>query len=179
MAGDSTTIARPYAEAAFDVARDQGGLDAWSKALNMLAAIVEDPQVSDQVGNPNVPRETLRDLIFAVAGDGLTTPVQNLVRLLAQNKRLSVIPDVARLFDQLKTAAEGLRHVRVQSAFAVSADEQTALAATLKKHFGSEVELSVEQDESLIGGIKIHAGDIVIDGSIRGKLEQLSNELQF
>jgi F-type H+-transporting ATPase subunit delta len=179
MAGDSTTIARPYAEAAFDVARDQGALDAWSEALNRLGAIVADPQISDQVGNPNVPKETLRDLIFAVAGDGLSTQVQNLVRVLAQNKRLSLAPDIARLFDQFKTTAEGLRHVQVQSAFAVSAVQQKALASVLKQHFGSEVELSVEKDQSLIGGIKIHAGDIVIDGSIRGKLEQLSNELQF
>ncbi|KAA6185951.1 F0F1 ATP synthase subunit delta [Thiohalocapsa marina] len=179
MAGDSTTIARPYAEAAFEVAKSTSALDAWSDALNTLAGIVDDPLISDQVGNPNVPRETLRDLIFAVAGDGLTVEMQNLVRLLADNKRLAVIPEVARLFDQLKTAAEGLRHVAITSAFAVSDDEQKSLANALRSHFGSEVELTVEQDSALIGGIKIHAGDIVIDGSIRGKLEQLSNELQF
>ena len=105
--------------------------------------------------------------------------MQGLVRLLAANKRLIVLPDIARLFDQMKTAAEGLRHIVVHSAFAVSSAEQTALAATLKAHFGSEVELSVEEDASLIGGIVIRADDVVIDGSVRGKLDQLSNELQF
>jgi F-type H+-transporting ATPase subunit delta len=179
MAGDSTTIARPYAEAAFEVAQEQKALDDWSAALGTLAAIVEDPQIADQVGNPNVSGETLRDLIFGVAGEGLTKEMQGLVRLLAANKRLIVLPDIARLFDQKKTAAEGLRHILVKSAFPVSSAEQTELASTLKAHFGSDVELSVEEDASLIGGIVIRADDVVIDGSVRGKLDQLSNELQF
>ncbi len=179
MAGDSTTIARPYAEAAFAVAQEKKALDDWSDALGTLAAIVEDPQIADQVGNPNVSGDTLRDIIFSVAGTGLSNEMQGLVRLLAANKRLIVLPDIARLFNQMKTAAEGLRHVEIHSAYAVSPAEQQALTATLKAHFGSEVELSVERDASLIGGIVIRAGDVVIDGSVRGKLDQLSNELQF
>ncbi|MGD8498472.1 MAG: F0F1 ATP synthase subunit delta [Chromatiales bacterium] len=179
MAGDSTTIARPYAEAAFEVAKTQQALDEWSGALDTLAAIVDDPQVAARVADPNIPRETLRDLIFAVSGEGLTAEMQNLVRLLAMNKRLAVLPDIARLFQQMKTAAEGLRHVEIRSAYAVSAPEQKALAAALKSRFGSDVELSVAKDASLIGGIEIRAGDIVIDGSVRGRLEQLTNELQF
>jgi F-type H+-transporting ATPase subunit delta len=179
MAGDSTTIARPYAEAAFEVAQEHKALDAWSDALGTLAMIVQDPRIASQVGNPNVPGDRLRDLLFGVVGEGLTNEMQGLVRLLAANKRLMVLPDIARLFDQMKTAAEGLRNVQVTSAFAVDETEQAALAATLKAHFGCEVELSVEQDSDLIGGVIIRAGDLVIDGSIRGKLDQLSNELQF
>jgi len=179
MAGDSTTIARPYAEAAFEVAQEKKALGDWADALGTLAAIVEDPQISEQVGNPNVSGETLRDLIFGVAGEGLSKEMQGLVRLLAANKRLVLLPDIARLFDQMKTVAEGLRRVEIRSAYDVSAAEQQALTTTLKAHFGSEVELSVEQDASLIGGIVIRAGDVVIDGSVRGKLDQLSNELQF
>jgi len=179
MAGDSTTIARPYAEAAFEVAQEHQALDAWSDALGTLATIVEDPQISSQVGNPNVPGDTLRDILFGIVGEGLTKEMQGLVRLLSTNKRLVVLPDIARLFDQMKIAAEGLRNVQITSAFAVEDAEQTALAATLKAHFGGDVDLSVEQDEDLIGGIIIRAGDVVIDGSVRGKLEQLANELQF
>jgi F-type H+-transporting ATPase subunit delta len=179
MAGDSTTIARPYAEAAFEVAREHQALDAWSDALGTLAAIVEDPQIASQVANPNVPSDTLRDLLFGVVGEGLSKEMQGLVRLLAANKRLIVLPDIARLFEQMKTAAEGLRNVQITSAFAVDEAEQTALAATLKAHFGCDVELSVAQDADLIGGVVIRAGDLVIDGSIRGKLQQLTNELQF
>ena len=179
MAGDSTTIARPYAEATFAVAQEHKALGDWSDALGTLAAIVEDPQIADQVGNPNVSGETLRDLIFGVVGEGLTKEMQGLIRLLAANKRLMVLPDIARLFNQMKTAAEGLRHVEIISPFEVSPAEQQELIAALKTHFGSEVELSVEQDANLIGGIVIRAGDVVIDGSVRGKLDQLANELQF
>lgn len=179
MAGDSTTIARPYAEAAFDLAQEQRALDAWSDALGSLAAIVEDPQIAAQIGNPNVPRATLRDLIFGIAGEGLGKEVQALVRLLADNKRLMVLPDISRLFEQMKRAAEGLRRVEIRSAYPVDAADQAALAAVLKSHFGADVELSVETDAALIGGIVIRAGDVLIDGSVRGKLDQLSNALHF
>jgi len=179
MAGDSTTIARPYAEAAFEVAQEHKALDPWSDALSTLAMIVEDPQIASQVGNPNLPGDTLRDLVFGIIGDGLTNEMQGLVRLLAANKRLIVLPDIARLFNQMKTAAEGLSKVQITSAFAVDEAEQAALAAKLNTYLGCEVELSIEQDAELIGGVIIRAGDVVIDGSIRGKLDQLSNELQF
>jgi F-type H+-transporting ATPase subunit delta len=179
MAGDTTTIARPYAEAAFEIAKAAGNTDVWAEQLALLAAIVEDSQVATQIGSPNATADQLRDLMFAVAGDGLAQPVQNLVRLLAQNKRLLVLPDIEKLFAQMKTAFDGLRHVEVTSAFAVDDADRDALAARLKAHFGADVELTVVEDPSLIGGIKVRAGDIVIDGSLRGKLERLSNDLQF
>jgi F-type H+-transporting ATPase subunit delta len=179
MAGDTTTIARPYAEAAFEVARSDGSLDAWADGLTLLGAIVEDPQLGEQIGNPKATAAQLRDLIFAVAGEGLSLHLQNLVRLLAVNRRLIVLPDIARLFAQMKTAHEGLRHVQVTSAFAVSDADRDALAERLKAYFGGDVELTVAEDPNLIGGIKVRAGDIVIDGSLRGRLERLSNDLQF
>jgi F-type H+-transporting ATPase subunit delta len=179
MAGDSTTIARPYAEAAFEVARASSALDTWSDALNRLAAIVADPQVASQIGNPNLSDKALLDLIFGVAGEGLSAEVQNLVRLLAENERLAVLPDLARLFDARKTAAQGVRHIQIRSAFALSDAEQDSLKGTLKGHFGADVELTVEQDPSLIGGLEVRADDVVIDGSVRGRLQQLANELQF
>ena len=179
MAGDTTTIARPYAEAAFEVARADGNLNDWADGLSLLGAIVEDPQLAAQIGNPGATPAQLRDLIFAVAGEGLSLHLQNLVRLLAENKRLIVLPDIARLFAQMKTAFDGLRHVEITSAYAVSDDDRTALAERLKAHFGGDVELTVAEDPNLIGGIKVRAGDIVIDGSVRGRLERLSNNLQF
>ncbi|MCF7982890.1 MAG: F0F1 ATP synthase subunit delta [Thiohalocapsa sp.] len=179
MAGDSTTIARPYAEAAFDVAKQRGALDAWSETLATLAAIVEDPQIAVQVGNLNVPTDAMRDLLFGIVGEGLSAELQNLVRLLAANRRLSVLPDISRLFDQMKTADQGLRHVHVQSAYAFSEADQAELVRALKARFGSNVELTVEQRPELLGGIRIRADDVVIDGTVRAKLEQLSNELQF
>jgi F-type H+-transporting ATPase subunit delta len=179
MAGDSTTIARPYAEAAFAVARSSNTLDSWSEALNRLAAIVADPQIAAQIGNPNLSDQTLLDLIFGVAGAGLSAEVQNLVRLLVDNERLTVLPDLARLFEAHKTAAQGVRHIQIRSAYALSAAEQDSLKTTLKSHFGADVELTVEKDPTLIGGLEVRADDVVIDGSVRGRLQQLANELQF
>lgn len=179
MAGDTTTIARPYAEAAFEVAKAEATLDAWADQLALLGAIVEDPQVAAQIGSPNASSEQLRDLIFGVAGEGLSEHVQNLVRLLAQNKRLIVLPDIARLFAQMKTLYDGLRQIQVTSAYPVGDAERDELATRLKAHFGGEVDLTIEEDPDLIGGVKVRAGDVVIDGSVRGKLERLSNDLQF
>jgi F-type H+-transporting ATPase subunit delta len=179
MSGETTTIARPYAEAAFAVARADGDMDTWADGLSLLGAIVEDPQVGEQLDNPGASPAQLVDLIFGVAGDGLTEHQQNLVRLLAANKRLVVLPDVARLFTQMKTIYDGLRHIEVTSAFPVSDAERKELTQRLKAHFGADVDLSVADDPDLIGGIKVRAGDIVIDGSVRGKLERLSNDLQF
>lgn len=179
MAGDSTTIARPYAEAAFAVAKAQQRVDRWSEALALLAAIVTDAQVAARINSPNVPRAQMRDLLFGIVGEGLPAEVQNLIRLLSENRRLSVLPEIARLFEEQRVAEQGLRRVQVQSAYPISAADQGALAATLRQHFGAEVELSVVDDPALIGGVIIRADDMVIDGSIRGRLQQLSNELQF
>ena len=179
MAGDSTTIARPYAEAAFDVAQAHSALDAWSEALSQLAAIIADPQVASQIGNPNLSESRLLDLIFGSVGEGLNAEVQNLVRLLAENERLSVLPDLARLFEARKTAAQGVRHIQIRSAYALSAAEQESLQSSLTRHFGADVELTVEDDPTLIGGLEVRADDVVIDASVRGRLRQLANELQF
>lgn len=132
-----------------------------------------------QLDNPNATSRQLVDLIFGVAGEGLSEHLQNLVRLLAANKRLVVLPDIARLFAQMKTIYDGLRHIEITSAYPVSDAERDELATRLKGHFGADVDLSVADDPNLIGGIKVRAGDIVIDGSVRGKLERLSNDLQF
>jgi F-type H+-transporting ATPase subunit delta len=179
MSGDTTTIARPYAEAAFEVAKADGATDAWAEGLELLGAIAEAPEVAEQITSPNATAEQLRDLIFAVAGEGLSAHLQNLVRLLAENGRLVVLPDVARLFGDMKTAHDGLRHIEVTSAFPMADAERDELAAKLKAHFGGEVDLTVAEDPSLIGGVKVRAGDIVIDGSLRGQLDRLSNDLQF
>jgi F-type H+-transporting ATPase subunit delta len=183
MAGDFTTIARPYAEAAFALARAQDALEPWSEALQVLGAIASDSQLSTVIGNPNVGRERLCELVLAVAaaqsGTELPAGPANLTRLLAENARLPVLPEIARLFEQRKTAEQGIRRVLVRSAFPLEETEQQNLIAALKAHFGAEVELSVEEDERLIGGVEIRADDLVIDHSIRGKLQQLSNELQF
>jgi F-type H+-transporting ATPase subunit delta len=178
MAGDLTTIARPYAEAVFDRAKETGQLDAWSQALGLLAAASIDPQVAPQVANPNVPRERIRDLLIDVCGEGLPAEAANLVRLLADNGRLAAIPEIAELFEALREADLGVRQVLVRSAYPLDEGERQAIAAAMARRLGAEVELTVEEDPGLIGGVEIRAGDLVIDDSVRGKLKQIAHALQ-
>ena len=179
MAGDITTIARPYAEAVFAHARESGQIDAWSDALSVLSSIAGAPEMAEQIGNPNVPRKRLSDAILAIAGGDLSDEAKNLTRLLAENNRLSTLPEIAELFEGLKIENQGLREVHVLSAFDLNEAQLKGLATALKKRLGAEVELTVETDPSLIGGVEIRAGDLVIDGSVRAKLRKLSTELQF
>lgn len=179
MAGDITTIARPYAEAVFESAKASGRLDPWSEALDRLSTIVTDAQMASLIANPNVPRERIRDIILDVCGDGLLPEAANLLRLLAQNARLAAVTEITRLFEARRVADQGVRHVLIRSAFAISEDEQQAVARALAKRLGGQVDVSVETDSSLIGGVEIRAGDLVIDDSVRGKLKQLAHALQF
>ena len=179
MAGDITTIARPYAEAVFERAKEAGQIDAWSEALTLLAAVASDAQIVAQVGNPTVPREAVRDLVLEVCGDALSAEAVNLLKLLAQNGRLEAIPEIARLFDERRIADQGVRHVLIRSAFEMDADQQAELAKALSKRLGGEVDLTIETDSELLGGLEIRAGDLVIDDSVRGKIKQLAHALQF
>jgi F-type H+-transporting ATPase subunit delta len=179
MPEDMTTVARPYAQAAFDRAVETEQLDAWSQGLALVAEISDNPEMARQIANPNVPRDRLSRIILEIAGDGLSTEMKNLVRLLAANNRLAAMSEIARLFDALRIERQRVRQVHVRSAYAVNAAQQKVLAEALKRRFGGAVELTVEKDPSLLGGVEIRAGDLVIDGSIRGKLQRLANELQI
>ena len=179
MAGELTTIARPYAEAAFAHAKESGRIDAWSDALTLLATVTSDPHMAAQIGNPTVPRERIRDLLLEICGDALAAGPANLVRLLADNARLAAIPEIARLFEERRVADQGVRHVLVRSAFEVEDAQRSALADALAKRLGAQVDLSFEIDTALLGGLEIRAGDFVIDHSVLGKIKQLAHALQF
>jgi F-type H+-transporting ATPase subunit delta len=179
MAGEITTIARPYAEAAFERAQETGHVDTWSQALALLSAVASDPQMAEQIANPNVPRERVCNMILQICGADLPDEAANLVRLLADNARLAVIPEIAELFEARRVAGQGVRHVVVRSAFPVDADQERELAQSLARRLGARIELTVEEDPELIGGVEIRAGDLVIDDSVRGKLKQLAHALQF
>jgi F-type H+-transporting ATPase subunit delta len=179
MAGEITTIARPYAEAVFERAKESGQLDAWSEALALLAGIASDPQMVDQISNPNVPRARVRDMILGIGGDALPPEVANLVSLLADNARLAAIPEIATLFEARREADQGVRKVTVRSAFPLDDAQRQEVADALVRRLGSQVELTVEQDPELIGGLEVRAGDLVIDDSVRGRLQQLAHALQF
>lgn len=179
MAGDITTIARPYAEAAFERAKETGQVTAWSESLQLLAAVTGDAQMLALISNPNVARETIRDIILDVCGEELLPEAANLLRLLAQNARLMAVPEIARLFEISRSKDDGVHAVLVRSAFEISDSQRDSLATALSKRFGGQVELTVETDDTLIGGLEIRAGDLVIDDSVRGKIQQLAHALQF
>ncbi|MGB7550484.1 MAG: F0F1 ATP synthase subunit delta, partial [Chromatiaceae bacterium] len=128
---------------------------------------------------PEIPRDLARDMLLDLGGDTLPTEVRNLVKLLAENQRLSVLPEIAKVFEALETRNKGIRQVHIRSAYALDAQLQKLLAKSLKAKLNAEVELTVEKDASLIGGIEIRADDLVIDGSVRGKLQRLASELQI
>ena len=126
-----------------------------------------------------MPRARVRDILLDIGGDQLPEEARNLVRLLAENHRLEVLPEIGRLFEVLKVRQQGIRQVHIRSAYAVNAAQQKTLADALKKTLGAEVELTVEKDPELIGGVEIRAGDLVIDGTVRGRLHKLATELQI
>lgn len=177
MAADAITIARPYAEAIFAHAEASKKLDQWSEMLSLLAAVVADPAVAPIIGNPLVDRQALTDLLLEICGKRITKEGGNLIRLLVQNGRLPLLPEMDSLFEALK--AERLRtlNVHVTSAFALEAEQEKTIADILKAKLGRDVTISSEEDPELIGGVHIRAGDLVIDGTVRGKLQQLANEL--
>lgn len=177
MAADATTIARPYAEALFERALESDQLDAWSETLDLLASTVRDPVLSELIGSPKLEKSQMTDLLLDIVGEGLSDEGQNLVRLLVANGRLSVLPDIARLFEARKSAHRGVLDVEVTSAFVLKPAETQHLADALRRKLGREVRITSEKDPNLIGGIRVRAGDMVIDGSVSGQLAKLANEL--
>jgi F-type H+-transporting ATPase subunit delta len=170
----SLTLARPYARAAFAIAQDGGKLAPWSDALDLAARIAADPQVAALLGHP---RLTTADAVTLLSADGGEPAFADFIALLAENRRLSLLPEIAGLYEELRADAEKVVRARVTSAAALPPGELDTLKAALRKRFGREVELETAIDESLIGGALIDAGDVVIDGSLRGKLQRLQTAL--
>lgn len=174
---ERTTLARPYAEAVFRLARERQNLAAWSEMLTLAAAVARDPQMSRLVDNPRVPRERFVEFFLDVCGKKLDQDGGNFIRLLTENHRLALLPEIATLFEALRADAETRVEAEVVSATAVGAEQLKTIAAALKQRLGRDVTLATRLDPSLIGGIVIRAGDLVIDGSVRGKLSALATHL--
>jgi F-type H+-transporting ATPase subunit delta len=168
------TLARPYARAAFSVAREAGALPAWSAALGFAARVAAEPQAAALLGNPKLTRA---DVVALLSPEGAQDAFHNLLGLLFDNRRLALLPEIAGLFDELRFEAERVVRAKVTSAAALADAELETIKAALRKRFGREVEVETAIDASLIGGALIDAGDIVIDGSIKGKLERLQSAL--
>lgn len=170
------SLARPYARAAFDLARESNALAEWSSKLQFAAAVARDAQVQTLIGNPAFGGEKLVGL-FLPQGENTGSAFANFVATLAANRRLPILADVADGFAALKRADEGVLKVTVRAAVALEAAQSDALKASLARRFGRQIELTSVIDESVIGGAIIDAGETVIDGSVRGRLERLAQTL--
>ena len=174
---DFTTAARPYAKAVYDIASLTGALDSWGDALANLATVVSDVQMSELLNNPEMGKQQKGDMLIQVLGDKLDEQQQNLVKLMAENGRLSIMPDVRDQFEVARAKAENKVEAEVVSAFELTAQQTDELVNTLKNKLGCDVTLTTTVDESLIGGVVIKAGDTIIDASMKSQLDSLALSL--
>jgi len=174
---EASTIARPYAQAVFELASEAKKLADWSITLTTLSVVASDAQVSKLISNPNVATDQLVDLITSICADKLDQEGKNFVKILAENGRLDVITEISNAFDVLKAEAEKTVKAEVISAFKLTAPQKTKLEKVLAKRLGCKVEISATVDSSIIGGAIIRAGDLIIDGSVTSQLDRLTSEL--
>jgi len=174
---ERATIARPYAKAAFEYARDANALAAWSEGLKVAAEIVADPRVAPLTKSPAWSAADLVGLITDVAGAKLDAGMQNFVRVLAENRRLLLLPAIAARYEILRSAVENTVDVDVVSAVPLDAAQADRLRAALSTRLKRKVRMQNAVDATLLGGAVVRAGDLVIDGSLKGRLQRLATEL--
>jgi F-type H+-transporting ATPase subunit delta len=174
---EKATIARPYARAAFAYARNANALAAWGDVLNIAGAVVADSQVKKLIGNPKVSAAQMLDFLADVLGSKLDANIRNFFEELLRNRRLALLPEVAAMFEAMRNEVENVADVQVTSAVALSDAQRQRLADSLKKRLKKDVRLHCDVDDNLIGGAVIRSGDLVIDGSLRARLEALSGAM--
>jgi F-type H+-transporting ATPase subunit delta len=172
------TLARPYAAAVFKRSSETGSTETWSKSLAFIAAVLDDKEISALVGNPKVSKVKLSELMLDICQGQLDEEGANFLKLLVRNSRLILAPTVAKLFESYKAESEGYVDVEVATAYAFTKEEKLSFASTLEKTLSKKVHMNVTVDKSLIGGVLVRAGDRVIDGSIKGQLQQMQKVLQ-
>jgi F-type H+-transporting ATPase subunit delta len=171
------TIARPYAEAVFRLAKQGNTLSAWSDALNLIASIYEDPQMQAVMANPKVASADIERLLLAICGEHIDGVARNLIQLLVHNRRLSVLAEIRELFEQLKLADEGKVDAIISSAFPMEDAQRNQVVNLLSTRFKRKINATVTVDPDLIGGIKVEVGDKVWDASVRGRLQTMAATL--
>jgi len=177
---EQATLARPYARAAFSYARDSGDFASWSAVLATGAAVAASAGAGQLFGNPRVEPTELAELIAGVARDAgakVGDAHRNFLALLADNRRLSCLPELAQQFEALRAEVENTLDVEVVSALPLSAEQKATLSAALAKRFKRQVRITETVDPTLVGGAVVRAGDLVIDGSLRGRLARLQQQM--
>jgi F-type H+-transporting ATPase subunit delta len=175
---EPTTVARPYAEAAFRLADAGGALGKWSEMLAALAQVAQDDRVRAAIADPNLSDAKAAGLFIAILAGKLSGDAENFVRVLAQNGRLGLLPEIRSQLEALKNEREGVLEAEVHSAMALSDAQVADLVQRLEKKSGRKVRTKVHIDKDLIAGVKIVLGDKVIDGSARAQLGALETALK-
>jgi len=174
---ERATIARPYAKAAFEYAQAATATAAWSQGLKTTAQIVADPRVAALTKSPRCSAADLVKLVVDVAGANLVAPMQNFLALLAENHRLLLLPEIAAHFEELRAQVENTVDVEVVSAVALNTAQQEKLSQALSARLKRRVRMQNSVDAALLGGAVVRAGDLVIDGSVKGRLQRLATDL--
>ena len=171
------TIARPYAEAAYRLAKEGNSLQAWSDTLNLLASVYQDPQMQAAIANPKVTSADIEKLLVAICGERIDDIARNLIRLLMHNRRLPVLVEIRDLFEQLKLEDEGKLDAKISSAFPMEDAQRDQVVKLLSSRFKRKINATVTVNPDLIGGIKVEVGDKVWDASVRGRLQTMAATL--
>ena len=172
-----STIARPYAEAAFDLAREKDQLPAWSRMLGLVASVVADARMRDALASPRLGDAEKSSLLLSVTGEGLDEDARSFVRVLIEADRIGLAREILDLYEKRRNEAEGVARATIESAMPVSDGELAQLRASLERKLGKKVEATVLVNDALIGGARITVGDTVIDDSVLGKLTAMKNQL--
>jgi F-type H+-transporting ATPase subunit delta len=173
-----STVARPYAEAVFKLSQEAGNSASWSDVLSLLEMMVSDPQMDGLIGNPRIQRHQLVALIVGVAGNQLDAQAKQLVEVLVENNRLVLLPQIRSQFEVLRQEREGVIDAKITSAFRMEDGQISRLVKDLEARFKRGIRPDVWIDPTLIGGVKVAVGDIVIDGSVRGRLDRMEAALK-
>ncbi|MCH2190709.1 MAG: F0F1 ATP synthase subunit delta [Gammaproteobacteria bacterium] len=174
---DNASIARPYAKAVFELAQETNSFDGWSIALEQLAAVSHDEDFIALVNDPRVEGSRAAELLADVARDSLPEGGANFINLLVQNDRLLALEDIKQQYGDLVAKAQALVHAKVTTALPLTKDQKSSLTSALEARLGMKVEIDENVDAGLVGGAIIQAGDLVIDGSAKGRIEKLTTAL--
>ena len=172
------TVARPYAEAVFELAQQTNALPVWSGMLRSASAVASDAGVRFALDNPKLSTGDKEALFLSICGDQLNADGRSFVRVLTSAERIGLLPEIRELFELMKDEADGVARAQITSAFPVDDAQLASLRTALEKRFGKKVEASVTVDRGLIGGARIVVGDTVIDGSVDGELKAMASQLR-
>lgn len=171
------TIARPYAEAIFALAKERDELSKWSDMLTLMVTVFDDPRIQAAIANPKVTKADIERLILAVCSEQIDANARNFIQLLVENGRLSAVAEIRRLFDLLKSEDEGIVEAQISSAFPLDGQELEKIVSLLSKRYQKNISPTVDVDSDLIGGITVQVGDKVWDASVRGRLQAMAAAL--